>query len=49
MSSIAKTADHLAEQAKTATLVARASVIDLGSQALRLINKAHPAFKWVDG
>jgi hypothetical protein len=38
MSSIAKTADHLASQARTATLATRASLIDLGSQALCLAN-----------
>jgi hypothetical protein len=38
MSSISKTADHFTEQAKTATWMARASLLDLGSQALRLFN-----------
>jgi|HubBroStandDraft_1064217.scaffolds.fasta_scaffold148465_1 hypothetical protein len=38
MSSISKTADHVADQAKSATLAARASLVELGSQALRLVN-----------
>jgi hypothetical protein len=38
MSSISKTADHFTEQAKAATVMARASLLDLGSQALRLFN-----------
>jgi hypothetical protein len=38
MSSIAKTADNVAEQAKSAPLIAAASLVDLGSQALRLFN-----------
>jgi hypothetical protein len=38
MSSISKTADHVADHARSATLMARASLMDLGSQALRLIN-----------
>jgi len=38
MSSISKTADHVAEQAKSATLMAGASLVDFGAQALRLFN-----------
>jgi hypothetical protein len=38
MSSFSKTADHVTDQAKSATLAARASLIELGSQALRLVN-----------
>jgi hypothetical protein len=38
MSSISRTADHVAGQAKSATVMAGASLVDLGSQALRLIN-----------
>jgi hypothetical protein len=38
MSSISKTADHVADHARSATIMARASLMDLGSQALRLIN-----------
>ncbi len=38
MSSISKTADHVADHARNATLMARTSLMDLGSQALRLIN-----------
>ncbi len=38
MSSISKTADNVAEQAKSATLMAGASLVELGSQALRLFN-----------
>jgi hypothetical protein len=38
MSSFSKTADHVADQAKSATLAARGSLIELGSQALRLVN-----------
>lgn len=38
MSSISKTADNVAEHARSAALVARASLVELGSQALRLFN-----------
>jgi hypothetical protein len=38
MSSISKTADQVADHARNATLLARGSLIELGSQALRLLN-----------